>query len=199
MLYPGDTLVVDITIHYPDTGGLVNADTLTVTLRRNGLDTAVPVSILHVDVGIYTASAEIPEDWEQGDSVWFLVTATVGAITANAALGYNVLTEPPIPITVPISDPGFVTGYLRCYDNLGDIASGIVVNIQMVKDLTTGFSYPVNTRSVISDAVGIASFPNLVPGAVYKIQSGLTKEWLEVKIPLNTDPVPLNTLLRHDA
>jgi hypothetical protein len=198
MLYPGDTLVVDITTHYPDTGGLVDADDLSVVLRRNGLDTVVTVDIVHAATGVYTASAEIPETWEQGDAVWFLVTATVDGTTANAALGYNVLAEPPAPVDIPVSDPGFVTGYYICYSEDGELAPGIEIQVQLTKDTSTGFSHSTNIRTIVSDDEGVAVIANMVPGATYKLRGGVTRDWFELTVPLDTDPVALNTLLRKD-
>ncbi len=75
--------------HHPSTGAITDADALpTGTLRANGTDTAVTVTITKTSAktGDYTASFTVPSSWAQGDIGELLINATVNAIASKAAI-----------------------------------------------------------------------------------------------------------------
>ncbi len=111
------------------------------------------------------------------------------------------LDQPPQEtVVIPPSDPGFVTGYSHCYDEKGEFAVGVTVQLQMTSLPNAGLSFSTNIRSEISDENGIVSFTNLVPGATYNLRRGITTVWTSVTIDEDAeDPVALDALLGHDA
>src|SRR5690242_990598 len=81
MLVPGQTLAVEFTLRSPTTGAAADADsTPTGLLIRNGVATAVSVTITHTSTGIYKASAVVPANYAAGDIVQLRITATVESI-----------------------------------------------------------------------------------------------------------------------
>jgi hypothetical protein len=103
-------------------------------------------------------------------------------------------------VVIPPSDPGFVTGYLHCYDEDGLFAVGATVQLQMTSLPNAGLSFSTNVRSETSDENGIVSFTNLVPGATYNLRRGITTVWTSVTIDEDAeDPVALDALLGHDS
>lgn len=102
-------------------------------------------------------------------------------------------------LSITPSDPGFITGYLTCYDLDGQPKSGVRIEVQIDKAPTTvGLSFDTNIKIVTSNASGIASFPNLVPTATYNLRGGITKDWVKFTVPSTAGPIALNSLLRRD-
>jgi hypothetical protein len=206
MLYPGDVFTTEITTHDAVTGAASDADSLpTAVLVRNAVDTVVVVTVEKKadTTGVYSLTATIPEDWDRGDSIHFLATAAVNSITANAVVLPNILGDEATreEIVIPPSPPGFITGYLQCYDEVGLFAVGVPVQIQMtqVPDVG-GLSFNTNVRTETADEDGMVYFTKLVPGATYNIRRGTSTFWQSFSIAAGTtDNIAIDDLLGHDV
>jgi len=86
-------------------------------------------------------------------------------------------------ISIPASNPGFTTGYLYTYDELGVVEEDAIVQIKFYSITGTGISPDTKVRSGTSSATGLVSFTNLFVGATYKIRRGEDRVWKEVTIP----------------
>jgi hypothetical protein len=101
--------------------------------------------------------------------------------------------------TFPESDPGAVTGYLYCYDEEDAAEKDVVVLLQRTGYASsTGEAYDTAYRTETSDATGLVSFINLMPGATYKWSRGpatlTSRPWVSVTIAADaTSPVALTS------
>jgi hypothetical protein len=75
----GETIYYEFTTHALADQSLVNADSLpTGTLVKNGVDTAVAVTITNKATGIYKAQFTIPGTYVAGDEVGLRIEALIG-------------------------------------------------------------------------------------------------------------------------
>lgn len=123
----------------------------------------------------------------------YLFTPTTLIVSEDDEITYEMES-----LVITPSNPGFVTGYLVCYDLDGSPKEGVTVELQIAKRPTaTGLSFDTNIKTVTSNSSGIVSFPNLVPTATYSLRGGITKEWIQFIAPA-TGPVAIDSLLRRD-
>jgi hypothetical protein len=102
--------------------------------------------------------------------------------------------------TIPASDPDFVTGYLYCYDENGEVEEDVIVQMKIVSLSGSGSGYDTATRSETSDATGLVTFTNLVPGALYSIRRGTETDWVDITISAAaTDPYEIDNLFGEDS
>ena len=99
------------------------------------------------------------------------------------------------------SDPDKVTAYYLCLDENGDPEAGVEVRMQ-VKEASAGLGVVDGLaigdppRTATSDANGMASFVNVIPGYVYIVSCGSNRQHM-VEIPQNADtPFPLRSIVR---
>lgn len=99
------------------------------------------------------------------------------------------------------SDPDKVTAYYLCLDENGDPEAGVEVTIQ-VKEASAGLGVVDGLalgdppRTATSDANGMASFVNTIPGYVYIVSCGGNRQHM-VEIPQDADtPFPLRSIVR---
>lgn len=98
-------------------------------------------------------------------------------------------------------DVEFVTGTLKCYDEDGELASGIPVEMQITAlPGNGGLSFSTASRFETSDENGDVEFERLVRGASYKVRRGASVYWTSFTVPLGTDdPIAIDDLLGHDV
>jgi hypothetical protein len=94
------------------------------------------------------------------------------------------------------SEPGQVTGYLYCYDEDGNVESGITVESEITEAAeATGCAYDTATKTVTSDATGKVEITGIFKGATYRLRRSGDK-WYSVTIPSNaSDPYELTSIL----
>jgi len=103
-------------------------------------------------------------------------------------------------VTIHASDPTFVTGYLYCYDENGEVEESVTVQMKIVSLSGSGSGYDTATRSETSDATGLVTFTNLVPGALYSIRRGTETDWVDITISAAaTDPYEMDNLFGEDS
>jgi len=137
------------------------------------------------------------------DATWDVVitksgysfTPTTLVVSANTTHTYA-MTE----VTIPASDPDFVTGYLYCYDENGDVEESVTIQMKIVSLSGNGSGYDTAIRSETSDADGLVTFTNLVPGALYSIRRGTETDWIDTTIPAAaTSPYEMDNLFGEDS
>jgi hypothetical protein len=116
MYRPGDPLYHSFNTQ-DGTGSAVNADALpTATLRRNGANTTVVVTVTNNAAGDYTASAVLPLTWSGGDLLELLITATVKGTAGKAVFQLGTLDRPDLsagPLSNNPGNPGSFAIYNR--------------------------------------------------------------------------------------
>lgn len=97
-------------------------------------------------------------------------------VTASASQTYSMTAT-----VISPSSPGQVTGYCYTYDEDGVIESGVSINLILHKaPSSTGSMFDGATRTVTSDANGLAEFTGMFTGAVYKLSRGTSTKHLKV-------------------
>lgn len=92
-------------------------------------------------------------------------------------------------LAVTPSNPGFITGFLICYDKLGAVEPNVNVLVTTVEVGVgdTGFAYDNTVRTVTSDDNGLVTVTNLFPGVTYFFRRGTTKKDYTVTIPADAE------------
>jgi hypothetical protein len=105
-------------------------------------------------------------------------TPTMLTVTADVSVTYEMTVVP-----IPASDANLITGYWYCYDDGGEPESGVVLQMKFIWHTGYGASYDSKVRSETSNSIGLVSFTNLKPGAVYQVRRGEESDWEDVTIP----------------
>ncbi len=162
-------------------GSGTRAVTITVT------DGADPIETVRVRVtqgaetyvGNTNSSGQIT--FQLNDATWTVGAAKVGYTLASQSLKVNADTAPPTyamtQVTPTVSDPGYVTGYLYCYDEEGAVEEGVTIELCLYAESSDGQSHGSGLRSATSDDEGYVEFVNLIPGASYMIRRGTRRVW----------------------
>ena len=123
------------------------------------------------------------------DGTWTVAITLMGYAYAFVGTGDDLVvngaetaTYSMTAITVPASDPGFVTGYFYCYDDDGEIAEGATIQVRAKSKTGYGTSLRTGERSATSDVNGLVTLTNLVPGAVYQVRRGTEGAWTDVTV-----------------
>jgi len=108
------------------------------------------------------------------DGDWDVAIESAGYDFSGAVLtvaGNTTQTYPLDPITISPSSPGFVTGYWVVRSVNGTPYAGVAVLVRAVRPVagSTGTIHAGENRTATSDANGIASFTNLIPGWLYRV------------------------------
>lgn len=135
-------------------------------------------------------------------AVYCEVTADTSANPSGFLGDFKIMASGVTNPTVPpsASDPGYVTGYLYTYDENGDIEPSVVFTCKVTKAPTddTGLALDTKSRTITSDSNGLATFPNLLPGATYSIKRG-SGSGKSILIPTDAaDPYELPDVLGID-
>jgi hypothetical protein len=86
ILLAGDLISVDFSLHNTSDQA-VDADSLpTAVLVRKGVDTAVVVTVVNKETGVYNASVTIPTTYIDGDIVQIRMTATISAVVTKSII-----------------------------------------------------------------------------------------------------------------
>lgn len=117
----------------------------------------------HLDDGSWTVAATLP---------LYTYTGTTLVVNGNETATYSMTA-----LGTTASDPGYVTGYLYCYDSEGVVEEGVEIAISQYIHSELGQSHDSSTRTETSDANGLVQFANLIPGATYMIRRGNQKVW----------------------
>lgn len=121
-------------------------------------------------------------------------SVTTLAVTGNASTTVELTA-----ISITASDPGFVTGYLYCYDSDGNIETGVTITLEMVEvPAGSGSAFDNTVRVDVSNGVGLVEFTGLVLGATYKVRRANGAS-VETTVPLTaTDPYALPSVLGQE-
>jgi hypothetical protein len=151
MAKAGDQFTVQFTTQNPTTGAAQDADSLpTAVLVKDGVDTAVTVTVAHVATSIYNVSWAIPLAYEAGDVIQIRVTATVAGVTGNdiiwqstLALGPSVNTEEPHYTTPTFIRQRKINGKIVDLTMFTDaeLEEAIVLSEKMIEWLTNDIFY----------------------------------------------------------
>lgn len=112
---------------------------------------------------------------------FYTFASTTIAISDNTTHTYAMTV-----VSIPASDPGFVTGYLYCYDEAGEIEEGVVINVELYGVAGTGMAWDTTLRTATSDATGLVTFTNMPITATYRIRRGTTANWKDIAIPTSS-------------
>lgn len=149
---------------------------------------------LNVDNGTWTLAAILP--------LYTYTSATLdgAAVVAGAVVvtGDHALVITMTAITIPASEPGLVTGYLYCYDEMGVVEKGVSVILKLAEYPATGSGKAFDTaeRTAASAADGLVSFTGMFPGATYTAKRGNGTAWSRFTVPADqTDPYAIPYLI----
>jgi hypothetical protein len=96
------------------------------------------------------------------------------------------------------SDPGKRTGYYVCYDENGDVESGVDVACRCQSASgTTGLALDSKDRTETSDAEGLVQFTNLIVGVRYRFRRG-SGNWQDFLVRAGSGAFAIDSLLGKD-
>ncbi len=176
--------------------------TITVTDGTNPLEGARVRMTKGAENYVATTNASGVASVGRDDGTWAVTVTLAGytfapttlVVTADAAVTYAMTA-----VTITPSDPGFISGYLTCYDSAGSPLAGVSIHVSAESGASTGNSYAANERIVTSDANGLATITNMAPGATYRIRRGVTGGWVYATIEADaTSPLALDDLVGLD-
>jgi len=182
-----------------DTGS--GAWTVTITVN-DGTDPLENATVCMTNGGeSYTATTNVSGQcsFSLDSATWnvaitkatYSFTPTTLAVSADTSQTYSMTA-----VSIPASNPGFVTGYFYCYDEDGIVEEGASVSVKIHDLPGTGISADTKVRTETSDATGLVSFTNMFIGAQYKIRRGDERPWKTVEIPASaTDPYAIPNVL----
>lgn len=180
MARPGDELTVQFTTQNPGSGAAANADSLpTGVLVKNGVDTAVVVTITNVGTGIYNASWTIPSSYVEGDEVQIRISATVNTVSGNDILwtaslqqGPSVDTDEPHYTTVTLVRQHKVNGKVVDLTMFSDdeVEEAIVLAERMVEGICNNIFYVLEDTTFSFDGKGLRKL-FFYPPIPYKLLS----------------------------
>jgi len=104
-------------------------------------------------------------------------------------------------VSVPASDPGFISGYVYVYDEENVVESGVVVQMMVYSLPSSGTAVVADAavRTETSDANGLVTFTNLLPGATYQWRRGDDSDWTKFTISASAvSPLALPDLIGVD-
>jgi len=161
--------------------------TITVNDGTNPLENASVRMTNGAETYIATTNAAGQASFSLDSATWtvsitkslYSFTPTTLAISANTSQAYS-MTQ----IVISLSDPGFTTGYYFCYDEDGNVESGVEVSVKLYDLPGTGISPDTAIRTETSDASGLVEFTNMFRASTYKIRRGADRPWQNVAVPL---------------
>lgn len=180
------------------------ARTITVTVN-DGTDPLESAKVRFTSgsesyVGTTNASGQVV--FYLDDATWTVVitksgytfTSTTLTVSANASQTYSMTA-----ISVPASDPGQTNGVIYCYDENGDVESGVVIYCQTSSvGSLSALALDEAVRSGTSDANGLVTFAGLFKGASYKFWRGQGNPVTVAVASDADDPLDLSALLGRD-
>lgn len=142
----GTAAVENATVRYTE-----GVNTFTASTNASGQTT------LNVDDATYTVAIT---------KAGYTFAGTSHTVSGDASPTYSVT-----QVTPSASSPGFTTGYLTTYDELGAVESGVTVKARLTASPAsdTGIAYDRKTRTTTSNGAGLVEFTNMVLGATYSV------------------------------
>lgn len=183
MSSPGDSFTVQFTTQNPNTGAAQNADSPpTGVLVRNGVDTAIVVTITNPATGVYNASWTIPTSYVAGDEVQIRIAAAVAGVggtdilwTATLILGPSTSTESPHYTSVTLVRNHKVNGRVVDLTAFTDaeLEEAIVLAEKMIEGITNDIFYTLSNQTYSFDGKGLSKiwFPPRVPYKLLELTS----------------------------
>jgi hypothetical protein len=181
----------------PSTGTGPNEVVITVTLDGDPVENA---SVRMYRAGAsYTWNTDVDGEviFNLDSATWSVAIAADGGSFAGATLvvdGDETATYALTATSIPASDPGKRTVYYTCIGNNGSISVGASVSATVIQAPGVGLAMMGTTRTVTSDAQGVASFTNCVIGATYEFSMGNGRK-VAATIPSGTTPVSLESIV----
>jgi hypothetical protein len=166
------------------TGGSSGTGARTVLVTVNdGTDPLESVRVRYTkgaETYVASTNASGQATFHLDDGTW-AVARTLPGYTAPATTlvvdGDKTPTYSMTAVTPTASDPGFITGYLYCYDEEGAVEQGVSLQLALYTPGSDAYGYDSRTRTATSDANGLVEFTNLFPGATYMLRRGNRKQW----------------------
>lgn len=100
----------------------------------------------------------------------YTFTPTTKVVSGTGAQTYSMTA-----VAISASDPDLVTGYATCYDENGEVESGVSISCVVASVTSTadeGLILDRTVRTETSDGTGLVEFTNLVPGVKYTFSRG---------------------------
>jgi hypothetical protein len=156
--------VVTITTSPTLAGVTVRVDGMTQETDSNG------EAVFALDAGAYTVSATKSNYMHTPETI--LVTTTETFTIELTAINIS-----------PSMSLDYSTGYLFCFDEAGNVAANVRVDLKMLKtSQPTNYAFDATVRTVKSDEFGLAQFTNLVRGDTYSVRRG-NGDWVTFTVP----------------
>jgi len=114
------------------------------------------------------------------DGTWTVTITKVGYTFSSTTLVVDGDESPTYSMTqiiIEVSAPGFITGYLYCYDEEGHLEEGVSVELALCVHNDSGVAINSATRTETSSSGGLVQFVNLQANATYMIRRGVQKVW----------------------
>jgi hypothetical protein len=141
-----------------------------------------------------SATGEAQFSLDDGTWLWTVTLAGYQGQTNTLVVdGDKLLSVVLTAVGITPSDPGLITGYVDCYDELGNPETGVTIYARAVMTPPgSGIVIDSTIRSATSDAAGRVVFTNLIRGAAYNFRRGNFGHWVPVRIPADApDVLPL--------
>lgn len=87
------------------------------------------------------------------------------------------------------SEPGMATGYVICYDEAGQVESGVEVEAKLVELRGFGVAGDAAVRQATSGENGLVEFPGLLAGGKYLLRRLPGGRWTAATIPSSPEPI----------
>jgi hypothetical protein len=134
-------------------------------------------AVLNVDDGTWTMAATIP-----GYSFTSATLDGVPVVNRQVVVsGDHALAIVMTAAELTASDPGSVTAYIYCLDEVGDPEEDVEIRLFLAVPPpgTTGLAFDSTERLVESGATGLAEFPGCMPASTVRYRRGTTGAWTQ--------------------
>lgn len=140
------------------------------------------------------------------DGTWSIAITKPGYVYNNPSAtivvnGNETATYSMTQITITPSDPGQVTGFIYCYDEVGAVEEGVEIHLHQQRPISgTGIAYDDAVRTGTSDADGLVEFVGMFKGGRYSYYRGTSDDrHVEITVPTTaTDPYELKSISGTD-
>lgn len=175
------------------------------TLKINAVPgiTAAKLFTVDTDTVAYTASSVTAGTNDASFYTIVFATANDGVYRLALYIGTFVAATETVTVgdgvfdisVIGPSDPGKRTGYLVCYDQNGDVESGVAVECWCVYAPNTGLALDSQIRTATSDVDGVVQFANMIVGAKYRVKRGDNSQVYNVEVATGTGAFAINSIV----
>lgn len=174
---PGDAVNIHFAVQAPSSGAATDADsTPSVTLVRNGSDTAESVTVTNIETGVYNAAVTIPAGYSAGDEVQLRASATVSGTTGKAIIWQTTID------TSRVSEVGGTTG---------SGSESTTITIDDGSNPVEGAAVWVSTDAAGSNVVAGTLYTNTFGRVTFLLDPGDYYRWVQHSNYNFTNPVQL--------